>query len=366
MPSKRKVAVMMPFGGTDSKLQRRYIIDFMRIKYIIQQKVNVNVGNEFGAERQEYEVTAFQAHVGEIPAKAIKLIHDADILVGLITEKNVNVMYELAARSLLKDVPILLVKGDPDDLLPIYLKNQGYIAYSTPDMVENEIRDSIEKEYLNSLSLNGAIPPWLRDVIDTTDEDLINNIQDALKAMESQRDPLFKELLDVVAQNQNFDPEKMFKIWNTFYPSSIVKMTWKKRSYGVGGYSTSDAEGEAVVCAWNNEFLSLYDFVDPNAPMTAKELFNQLKDFVNEQDLSDFMRDQESLTKRIVLNNGFAEATIPLHINNNHPREQHRGKAYLPCLTMKRIIGDPQRPHNMYLLVDYINVASFGSTKPKD
>lgn len=356
----RKVAVMMPFGGTDDLFKRRCTLEFTRIRYIIENKVKVPVNDEPGGRFRQYEVKVFEAMVGEIPETAIKMINNADILIGLITEKNVNVIYELAARSLMKDVPILIVKGDPKELLPIYLQNQAYILYDdqrSKGVVD--IIDEIARSSFIDLDFYKEPEEALRREIDKYDH-LIGALERALIQMEAPRSPLFQELLADVARNIN--PEGMYDIWNSYYPSSLVRITWRKRTKGQRGYDPADAEGPPVVCAYNNEFLRLYNIAaDQDGQFTAEILFSQLKDggFINDEDMQKFMTDQQRLTDQIVMKNGFAEAEVPLRINQYHPLTEHRGKAYLPCLTMKRIIGDSQKPHNMYLLIDYINVTSF-------
>ena len=204
----RKVAVMMPFGGSDKTLQRSCMLNFLRLKYIIEEKIKSTVTSKDDNSLKDeikYDVKGFYVTVGGITDPAVKTIRGADILIGLITEKNVNVIYELAVRSLLVDSPILVVKGDPDDMLPLYLKGLSSIDYDkhTPIQVQDEIRNQSSYPSAAPLALQSQIPPTLRGAIDQYDVSLNDELQRALLAMEcppmeGPRGPVFKELLDEV------------------------------------------------------------------------------------------------------------------------------------------------------------------------
>ena len=92
-------------------------------------------------------------------------------------------------------------------------------------------------------------------------------------------------------------------------------MKWKKRSRGVAGYAPADMDGDAIVCTYNQEFLNLYDFhdVDQAGPLTLTVLLEQLRNggFVDSNDFGDFWNDQVRLTEKIIMGNGYGEASSP-------------------------------------------------------
>jgi len=359
---------MMPFGGHDRTLQRSCMLNFLRLKYIVEKEVKSIIDQKGENQEIGYEVTGFYATVGGISDPAVRMIRNADILIGLITETNVNVIYELAVRSLLVDVPILIVKGDPDEMLPLYLKGLSSIDYikHTPKQILDQIEQLAQSEFPDPLSLETPIPDSLKGTTDKYDKSLQEELGRALSQMEGPpmegpRGPLFKDLLDEVARNYN--PPGILQIWQTYYPTSIVKMYWKQRSRKANGYTTDDMDGQPVVCAHNDDFLKLYDFGGDvtKDSLTMEVLINQLKDsqIVDEADLAEFLVDQSKLTEKIILRNAFSHAKVPLRINGNHPNDEYINKAYLPCLIGKRIVGDPSKPHCMYLLVCYVEVQQF-------
>ena len=72
--------------------------------------------------------------------------------------------------------------------------------------------------------------------------------------------------------------------------------------------------------------------------------------------------EQAQLMKWIVLGNGHAVADVPLRFreatdggdDHLHPNKDIRGKIYLPCLTAKTTVGDPEHPHSTYLIISFV------------
>jgi hypothetical protein len=102
VPTTRNVLVITSFGGGDQATVRKSILEFMRIKYIIERKIEVYHRHNDPLSRLNYNVTVFKAEIGAIPSNAIDRIAGTDIVVALITEKNVNVVYELAVRNIFR------------------------------------------------------------------------------------------------------------------------------------------------------------------------------------------------------------------------------------------------------------------------
>jgi hypothetical protein len=363
-PFTRKVAVMMSFGGDDrsesgkERARRRATLDFMRIKYLIESKVSVKARG--GHDDLSYVVMAYNLNVGDVAPKVITAIAEADVVVGLLTERNVNVVFELAVRNLLKDEMLLLVKGDPDDLVPIYLQGWARIRY---DQVE--VRDVVEQiealaaAPLPHLDLYSPIPQGLIDAIAKREDRLAVELERALQDIELanvQRRPDY--ILDLA---KYLDPGRMLAAWTTYYPYSVVRIRWRRRGSRTG-YSPEDMDGPAVVYSANDEFMDLYNRAGklpaPDGPdaLTAADLLMGLDRDDILENLEEFTRDNDRVSAKIIFGDGFAWSRVPLRLNQNHPIAQYRKTAYLPTMAGKRIIGAPERPHAAYYLVIYIPV----------
>jgi hypothetical protein len=363
-PFTRKVAVMMSFGGDDrsekakEQNRRRATLDFMRIKYLVENRVSVKARGSH--DDIVYVVMAYNLNVGDVAPKVITAIAEADVVVGLLTERNVNVVFELAVRNLLKDEMLLLVKGDPDDLVPIYLQGWARIRYDQVD-----VRDVIEQiealavAPLPHLDLYRPIPQGLVDVMEKREDRLAVELERALQDIELanfQRRPDY--ILDLA---KYLDPGRMLAAWTTYYPYSVVRIRWKRRGSRTG-YSPEDMDGPAVVYSANDEFMGLYNRAGkvpaPDGPdgLTAADLVMGLARDDIVENLEEFTRDNDRVSAKIVFGDGFAWSRVPLRLNQNHPIAQYRKSAYLPTMAGKRIIGAPERPHAAYYLVIYIPV----------
>lgn len=367
-PFTKKVAVMMSFGGDDRGAdhseqaqelnRRRATLDFMRIRYLIEQKVSVKARG--GRDDVVHVVKAYNLNVGDVAPKVITAIAEADVVVGLLTERNVNVVFELAVRNLLKDEMLLLVKGDPEDLVPIYLQGWARIRYDQVDA--KDVTDQIEalaSAALPRLDLYSPIPETLVEAMETHEDRLGVELERALQDIELanfQRRP--DHILDLA---KYLDPGRMLAAWTTYYPYSVVRIRWRKRS-ARSGYAPEDMDGPAVVYSANDEFMSLYNRAGklpcPDGPeaLTAADLVMGLARDEIVDNLDDFTRDNDRVATRIIFGDGFAWSRVPLRLNGNHPIAQYRKTAYLPNMAGKRIIGAPERPHAAYYLILYTPV----------
>ena len=91
------------FGSGQPQSERQAILDVMRIKYLVENKIDVLPQGRPAGRRISYDVNVFRARTGYIPEDGLTHIDTADVLLALITEQNVNVIYELAIRNLLRD-----------------------------------------------------------------------------------------------------------------------------------------------------------------------------------------------------------------------------------------------------------------------
>ncbi len=362
MPYTRHVAVMMPFGGQDRIQQRRCVLEFMRIRHLIEFGINVTPRLSETNVSLKYIVRAFQASVGQIPDDALQVVANADILIGLVTEKNVNVIYELAVRNLLRDEMILVVKGDPNEVIPIYLKNMGHIRFDPPgsERVTDQII-KLAKDEFPQLSLEADTPDALKQATDRYDESLREQLQGALQTVEARppRRPAY--ILNLV---KDLDPGRILSSWTTFYRYGVWRIKWKRRSSKLT-YDPSDLEGAPVLYYAGERCLELFnipekEFPDPDSDqaLTTETIFDRIKNsrIVDEENFKAFEEDQNRLSREIVFENGFARAKVPLQFNSNHKAVPNRD--YMPILMGKRTVGDPQRPHTTYLLVVYVRHGS--------
>jgi hypothetical protein len=366
LPFTKKVAVMMSFGGDDhgdqseearERARRRATLDFMRIRYLVENKVAVKTRG--AGEDVAHVVKAYNLNVGDVAPKVIKAIAEADIVIGLLTERNVNVVFELAVRNMLKDEMLLLVKGDPDELVPIYLQGWARIRYDQMDA--KDVIDQIEtlaRATHPRIDLYSPIPDALIEAMDRQEDRLGVELERALQDIELanfQRRP--DHILDLA---KYLDPGRMLAAWTTYYPYSVVRIRWRKRSGR--SYRPEDVDGPAVVYSANDEFMSLYNragrlpCADGPDALTAADLLMGLSHDEIVDNLDEFVRDNDRVAERIIFADGFAWSRVPLRLNQNHPIAQYRKTAYLPNMAGKRIIGAPERPHAAYYLIIYTPV----------
>lgn len=364
----KNVAVMMPFGGSEEgdTRERECILEFQRLRYIIEQKINVKpAGAEQG--RIKYEVQAFKANVGHIPRDGLRTIADADVLVGLLTEKNVNVVYELAVRNLLRDEMLLLVKNQPPDLVPVYMKEMANIPYEKHDneRVTKKI-DAIahDEEKYPILNMEDDVPSELKQVIDEHNEKLRGVLERNLQKLEANPPKRPDFILDLV---KDLDPGLILSTWDSFYPYSVVRIKWHGQSEA-DYYKNEDMDGVPVVYYANDLFLRLCNFQrnelpDPDSasPLTSDDIVKRLRrrEVVDEEDLEAFIKDQTNLMTEIAFNNAYASATTTLRFNKKH--KIYPNQAFLPVLAGKRTVGlDRKQPHTTYVLVIYVEVQAIG------
>ena len=341
----RKIVVMMSFGGNDPRARSIAALKLMRLKHLVAK---CTVLSRYTNKPVRYVVGASSTHDGPIAPYALQEIRDADVLIGLITDKNANVIYEVTVRNLLRKEMLLVVTSDM--LLPLYLKDLAYIVLRKTESEECITKLAEKREY----DLNvGVIPRGLCEVIDASDGYLLRALQDALQKLEthgSVRQPFVQSLMD------DFEPDKLATSWRMFYPTSIIEVDWKRKS-GIGStYALCDIHGEPKIASSNVSFKQLYNVegADEHAvnSMTRADLLRQVKDFT--RNLKDVESDQTVLSKKLIFGNEYGFASVPFRFNDRHPYSDFRSRAYFPCLVGKKVFGQRDRPHHMYLQVVYI------------
>lgn len=270
---------------------------------------------------------------------------------------NVNVIYELAVRNLLKDEPILVLDESEKEALPVYLQSTAYINYTHPSSRKMNLK-------IEALAADDdvAIPNWkrleripdqLKDAIDKSQNDYFaSEIQDALQKTEQPCHPptfLRKHVTDL-------DPGKILQSWITYCPFSV----WGRKASQFG-YDAADMIGEPVVYTANDDYIKLFglnlegvpDANGPNA-LILEQMLQRLGNYIEPSNYQGFMEDQTRLSEQIIFNDGDGQATVPVQFNGNHPADQFRKHAYLPGLIGKRIVGDAQSPHVVFLAIAFI------------
>jgi nucleoside 2-deoxyribosyltransferase len=341
----RNVVVAMPFGRPGAE-RRKAILNFRRLKYIIEEKCQVvPTGSRTTGMRVAYDVEVAKTVTDRIPEKALMQIYDADILIALLSERNFTVAYELGYRRARERTVILMV--DSQDDVPIYEAGVAYQSWQQDEVLE-QIDSIAERDFPPLDDFKVDIPGALKDVIDARDDGLVNGLQLALQEIESNYvvpspDPVQK--LRGILSN---------KI-DRFYPFSVVEVRFSKRGEFV------DPKAPAQILDFDDEFSRLYGYgtrnaADQDRPLTLDRLLNRLEKFSDADDWDKFLEEQVTLTETLIKNYGFARATVPLRIKSNHPYDQFKCKSFLPCVAAQVIDGNLNGPHGMYLLIAYIEV----------
>ncbi len=342
--STRNVVVAMPFGRTAVE-KRKAILNFRRLKYIIEEKCQV-VPSPTTGSRVAYDVDVARTITNEIPERALSHIYQADILIALLSERNFTVTYELGYRRGRERTPVMLMVDSQDDV-PVYEAAEAYLVWKQDDVVE-EIDRIAHKDYPSLVDFRGDIPPSLKEVIDAKDDELVNNLQLALQEIENEfvvyePDPVQK-LRGLLSESID-----------RFYPFSVVEVSFSKYS------EFEDPNVPAKVVAFDEDFSRLYGYPGKIAatrdePLTLDRLLKRIERYSDGDDWNEFLQEQLKLTETVVKNYEFARAYVPLKINSTHPDDQFKGKSYLPCMVAEVIDGDKAGPHKMYLLVAYIAI----------
>lgn len=354
---RREVVVIMSFGGGDPNEERELILHFMRIKHILENYAQHEATPESIAVH--YRVSVAYTLVGAFSEESLEKIVEADILIALITGVNVNVIFELAVRNLMKTETVLVVNGDPQTLLPYALQTMAAIPYDNPKF--KGVHDTIsniaanKEAYPLSWSEVEEIPDKLKVAIRDEDKALMKAFSRVLFRLETDppdRPPVLRKYIE------DFSPENVLGSWITFVPWSVVRIHWRKR-YRKNQYRVEDMLEEPIVCTANEPFKQLFDLQDiPQSNktnqerLTSADLLNHVKDYVDSDHMEKFIADQQRLTQRVVFEERNATATVPLQFNARH--ESFKNRVFLPCLVGSRTEGSTHVPHTTYLLVVYI------------
>lgn len=342
----RKVVVAMPFGKTKAE-KRKAILNFERLKYIIENKCQVvPIGPHPPGTRIAYDVEVAKTATDQIPDRALSQIVNADILIALLSERNLNVVYELGYRRARQRTVILMV--DSQDDVPIYEASVAYQSWRQDDVLGHiDLIAGRNFPQLDDFKVN--IPGELRDVIDALDNELIQNLEEALQEVENNfivltPDPVQK-LRSLLSDDEI----------TRFYPFSVVEVGFSKRG------EFEDSEAPTKVVEFDEKFSRLYGYVSKSdayndGPLTLPRLLNRLEQFSDPEDWETFLQEQKKLTDTVIKDLGFALATVPIKINGSHTDDGFKCKSFLPCIAARVVDGNRSGPHRMYLLIVYVEL----------
>jgi hypothetical protein len=353
----RNVVVAMPFGRPGAE-RRKAILNFRRLKYIIENKCQV-VPQPASTTRVlvAYDVDVARTPMDEIPKNALKRIYDADILIVLLSGRNFTVAYELGYRRAREsETPVILMVDSKDDL-PIYESAVAYQSWKQDDVL-GQIDAIAGSAFPELADFQVDIPDALKAAIDARDGELITSLQLALQQIENtyvEPSPGPVQKLRGMLSNSI----------TRFYPFSVVEVRFSKRG------ELDDSKAPAEVVNFDDEFSRLYGYVDKSdaeldRPLTLDRLLNRIEKFSDPDDWKKFMHEQIELTETVIKDRGFARATVPLRFNSSHTHAGFKCKSFLPCMAAKVIDGvgtelrggvvNLDEPHQMYLLIAYIEV----------
>ncbi len=339
--SKRNVVVAMPFGSGGVE-RRKAILNFSRLKYIIENKCQVvPAGSSKMGERVAYDVDVARTAMDEIRENALKRINDADILIVLLSGRNLTVAYELGYRRARERRPVILMVDSEDDV-PVYERAVAHQSWKQDEVVA-QIDDIAGRDFPTLADFKVDIPGALKDVIDARDDGLINGLQLALQEIENKfvvSSPFVGMLSEAITR---------------FYPFSVVEVRFSKNR------EFEDPQAPATVVDFDEDFSRLYGYAgkktaQQDIPLTLDRLLERIERFSDTDDWNKFLQEQKQLTETVIIDKGFARATVPIRFNSSHTDSQFKCKSFLPCVAAQVTDGNFDGPHRMYLLIAYIEI----------
>lgn len=339
----RSVIVSLPFGGQDGIAQRRAILYFKRLEYLVEKKCKVKAISPGDLNQIGYAVKVADTATGDIPNDIMGKIRAADIMIALVQIPNANVTCEVRARRD-NDLPVILVGSWPD--VPVYEKDFARLEWDQPVVLPQIEMIAADSQRYPLDGFDSGIPDDLKHTIDANDGKLKAQLEKALKEVEPPKPTEAVESLRRIVSDKIV----------SFYPCSIVEFTFS-------GPAKLDPTKPSNVCDFDELFSHLYGYAgrsQANSDKTGKSftlqyLLGRLENYIDKPDWDEFMQDQDRVSQ-VIIHAGYAKAKVPLRIKNNHPRDDFKGKCLLPCVVAQVTNGSNDGPHTMYLLVEYIEI----------
>lgn len=360
------VTVITPFGGGSHAASQRHIINYHRVKHLIEQTLRIERLNCHGDDCDiRYKVGICLARSGNISREALTKLAKSNIVIAMLSDHNVNVIYELGIRNMHRPETLLLLNRqlpqDGSEPIPVYLKESAFNLFSDPhdDVVAAVSACESKLDWKTE-----TLEPALARTIERCDVELKHTLERSLQELVD-NPPRWLQSMNEIARDRH--PDGFLHGWSTYLPTSVVRIDWKRRSDDLS-YRGEDMDHPPMVADANYLFRRIFHIEnldmgpDVASDITFERLMLRIQPFVAEHDYADFLAEQAQLMKWIVLGNGHAVAEVPLRFKADglddedrlHPNKDIRGKIYLPCLTAKTTVGDTDHPHSTYLIISFV------------
>ena len=131
------VTVITPFGGSSEASTRRHVINYHRVKHLIENTIRV-----FREEATAVSAGSATRSASAWRGRAISASRrspswpSSNVVVALLSDHNVNVIYELGIRNMHRPETLLLlnkeVAQDGSEPIPVYLKESAFNLFVRP------------------------------------------------------------------------------------------------------------------------------------------------------------------------------------------------------------------------------------------
>lgn len=368
----RDVLVMMPFRSEDLFDRRVQMLEYHRLRHVIERRVSVKIkralhgpdcAEDAAPHGFKYKTRVLRQYAGYFPEQALMEIAEADVLIGMLTHANTNVTFELAVRHVLRDGLILLA-DEALGPLPIYLAGmvsidyKAYRAHDVDKVIRHLAADDSRVVDFDEAMCEPKLLAELEEVINRSEGELVRALQHALERIEHGaflRPPYFRTLARYMS------PRALMESWESHDPLCVIQVDWKKRSCP-GFYDlATDLEDGPWVCAGNAAFQELYalqGIPDPNVaerPLGGEHLIQRLQSLqvIDPPDLEAFVKDQVAIGPTVFLEGRNVTAGVPLSINGRH-EPRYRNRRFLPSVVSRATVGPETGSHRTYLVVAYV------------
>lgn len=366
-PPSQNVFVLMSYGGDEKEKQRRAILEFLCLKHMMEL---INQGLKRESKALKYKVDVCQTLTSDISDNALQKIAGADVIIAMLQDRNINVIYEIAFRHLLRDQMIIMVKGNASEQVPVYLRDKAHLLSPFPQKITETIEYIVKSDLpkYQDISFRDPLPPEdLQQAIDTHSITEMTTLKEALEEIH-QKGPNPSSFISGRQTEQGADKsQEPLRLSNwaavLHYPISIVKFSWNKMSHlKAGRYEPTDLNSgqPPTIFDGNTEFRMLYGLEKETEPdlsklnIDASQLIEKLHSIVDPQDLEDFTNDQIRLQPELIFVNApTGNAKIPIKLKKHR---YFQDKWFLPCLIGKQVIGKLSEPHETYLMIVYIEI----------
>ena len=145
---KKNVLILMPFRSGVHEGETASYLEKIRIKHIVEKLVKIK--SKFHADTFiQYEANIINIGAGDIEEVVQDKFETTDLFIALLSQSNINVIYEVAILNVLQQNLILLKEEDISERnTPVYLRRYGYIPfYGGQNSTDGKIR-TIYKGYV--------------------------------------------------------------------------------------------------------------------------------------------------------------------------------------------------------------------------